>query len=60
MKKTPLLPMTTKNRFERSCSTFRERGRKDPLLSTTLGYFARIFKLIINDHGLDVNIIMVI
>jgi hypothetical protein len=36
-KKTPLWPMIVINRFERNCGTFRGKGRKNPLSSTTLG-----------------------
>jgi len=36
-KRTPLLPMTLINRFERSCGTFKGRGG-NPMLS--LGHFA--------------------
>jgi hypothetical protein len=36
-KKNPFLLMTLINRFERSCGTFRGRGGKNPLSSTTLG-----------------------
>jgi len=36
-KKTHVVPMTFINRFERSYGTFRRRGGKNPLSSTTLG-----------------------
>jgi hypothetical protein len=38
-KKTPLLPMKIINRFEIIFCTFRRGGRKNPMLSTTLGQF---------------------
>jgi hypothetical protein len=41
-KKSPLLPMTLINRFEKSCGILRGGGgKKNPLLSTTLGKFAQ-------------------
>ncbi len=59
------------NRFERSFGTFRKGERKNPMLSTTLGQFAFIYIYIYvyiilfyfiknNDHGVDVNIVIVI
>jgi hypothetical protein len=62
-KKLPLLPMIVINRFERSCGTFRGGGGKNPLLSMTLGQFAQNKtkqKTKNNDHGVDVNILIVI
>jgi hypothetical protein len=38
--KPPLLPMIVINRFKRSYGTFKGRGGKNPLFSTTLGKFA--------------------
>jgi hypothetical protein len=35
-KKTPLLPMTIINRFEKSCGTFKRGGRTNPLWSTPI------------------------
>jgi hypothetical protein len=35
-KKTPLLPMTIINRFEKSCGTFKGGGRANPLRSTLI------------------------
>jgi hypothetical protein len=47
-KNPPLLLTRVINSFEKSCSTFRRRGRKNPLLSTTLCQFAHIkIKIII-------------
>jgi hypothetical protein len=62
-KKNPLLPMVVINRFERSCGTFKRGKGRNPMSLMTLGKFARgkINKTIHNnDHGVDVNIIMVI
>jgi hypothetical protein len=63
-KKIPLLPTTLIYRFERR-GTFKGGGGKNPLLSMTLGRFAKkqlydniyIFK---KDHGVDVSIIIII
>jgi hypothetical protein len=67
-RKNPLSSTTFINRLERSCGTFKGGGRKNPLSSMTLGQFAQ--KHLINhlftyfkknnDHGVDVNIIIVI
>jgi hypothetical protein len=68
-KKTPLLSTIVINSFEKKISTFRRRGGKNPLLSTTLCQFAHYLKIKIiiyiyfktnNDHGVDVSIMMVI
>jgi len=60
--KTPLLTTTIINTLERSCGPFKGGG-KNPLLSKTLGQFAPKEIIIIiknNDHGVSVNIVMVI
>jgi uncharacterized metal-binding protein len=43
------------NRFEKSCSTFKEKEEKTQHVS-----LPRLKNKFINDHGVDINIIMVI
>jgi hypothetical protein len=45
------------NRFEGSCGIFVE-GKNNPLSSMTLGQFA--YKIIINNHGVDVSMNIII
>ncbi len=40
-RKNPLLPAIVIHRFEKSCGTFKGGGGKNPMLSMTLGQFAR-------------------
>jgi hypothetical protein len=68
-KKHPLLPMTLINMFEKSCGIFRGRGGRNPLLSHNTRSICSKIKLELkvkvnflikkNDHGVDVNIIIV-
>jgi hypothetical protein len=61
-KKIPLLPTIIINRSERSCDILKRRRAKNPLSSTTLSQFAQKKRKekTNNDHGADVNIILVI
>jgi hypothetical protein len=66
MKKTPLLSTTLINKFERSCGTFKERGGKQPIVinDIRLVCLRKNIKIQIliknnNDHGVDVNIIVI-